>query len=156
MRKSYCTRHRYWRAALVYPVYLFPRGRVFFCAASSKMFTAYVYLLVLVLAWSNLGLTLQESSDEGDCIRKRKSMAIEWPNCEPTYTKVPSCSGTCRSFDVVIPTAPYFEKQCNCCKSARHSVKKRQLQFNCHEKMENHTVFIPIIDQCGCVQCDVL
>ena len=116
------------------------------------MFTA--YLLILVLAMSNL--TLQESTDGGECIRKRKTITIEWPDCEPAFTKVPTCSGTCKSFDVVISTAPYFEKQCHCCKSARHSVKKRQLQFNCQGKMENHTVFIPIIEKCSCVHCNVL
>lgn len=114
-----------------------------------KMFKAFLLFTILLL-YSN-GLSLQG----GQCKRERKRIPIVWPNCEPTTTKVQTCHGTCRSFDVVIPVAPYFEKQCNCCKSGQHAVKKRRLSFNCNGRMENHTVFIPKINHCSCVQCQV-
>ena len=93
--------------------------------------------------------------ENDECTKQRKSVPIEWHGCEPTFTKVPVCSGACKSYDVVIPFAPYFEKQCACCKSARHEVRKRQLSFECNGRTENHTVFLPIIDECTCVQCPV-
>ena len=110
-------------------------------------------LLTAVILASNTCLSQDET--ETDCTRTRKYIAVDWRDCEPTYTKVPTCDGTCKSFDVVIPTAPYFEKQCHCCKSVQSSVRKRKLSFDCNGRMENHTVFIPIIDKCMCSQCEV-
>ena len=111
-----------------------------------------VMLLITMVIWSKHVLAEQENDP---CIRERRPLSIEWPGCDPTSTKVPTCHGTCKSFDVVIPTAPYFRKECNCCKSLNHSIKKRQLSFSCNGRVENHTVFLPIIETCACIQCQV-
>lgn len=120
------------------------------------MFSAYLFIVTLLLSnglsFCNDGV----GGVEGECKRERREITIEWPNCDETFTKVHTCYGSCRSYDVVIPTAPYFEKQCNCCKSGEHRVRKRKLEFNCKGKKENHTVYIPRIDHCSCVQCEVL
>lgn len=121
------------------------------------MFTAYLLFAVLLL---NNCFSFRDEDvggvKDGECKRERREIVIEWPNCDETYTKVPTCYGSCRSYDVVIPTAPYFEKQCNCCKSAQHKVRKKKLLFNCNGRMENHTVYIPRIEKCVCEQCNVL
>jgi hypothetical protein len=103
----------------------------------------------LLFVWSEVSAT------DSDCIRERKYISIDWPGCEPTSTKVPTCHGTCESYDVVIPTAPYFQKDCTCCKSEKHIVRKRQLPFSCNGRVENHTVFLPIIEKCNCIRCQV-
>ena len=113
------------------------------------------FIIASLLLMNINGVHLKDEIEDEECARKRMSISISWPNCESTSTKIPTCVGTCRSYDVVIPTAPYFEKQCSCCKSVEHSVKKRQLSFNCNGRMQNHTVFIPIIEQCVCSRCEV-
>ncbi|CAI8042694.1 hypothetical protein GBAR_LOCUS23671, partial [Geodia barretti] len=111
----------------------------------------FYFLTITILLWVEFGAAQQDA----ECTRVRKYISVDWPDCEPAYTKVPTCDGTCRSYDVVIPTPPYLQKDCNCCKSEQHSVKKRQLSFLCNGRMENHTVFLPIIDKCRCAQCQV-
>lgn len=121
------------------------------------MFTAYLLFAVLLL---NSCFSFRDEDvvgvEDGKCKRERREIVVEWPNCDETYTKVPTCYGSCRSYDIVIPSAPYFEKQCNCCKSAHHKVKKKKLLFNCNGRMENHTVYFPKIEKCVCEQCNVL
>lgn len=114
-----------------------------------------IYTIIAVVLCSTICLAQGETDIDDDCLRIRKYITIEQEGCEPTRTKVPTCEGTCRSFDVVIPRAPFFEKQCNCCKSVSHTVRRRSLQFDCNGRMEQHNVFIPIIDECACTRCEV-
>ena len=111
--------------------------------------------LVLVLIFCDSIRSQLVFEEVPQCIRTRKQISVDWPGCEPAYTRVPTCQGTCRSYDIVIPRAPYFQKECNCCKSVNHSVKKRRLSFDCDGKTERHTVFIPIINDCNCARCEV-
>ena len=116
-------------------------------------------LLLAVLFTSLLLLRVRGEPRVGEvdpqCKRERRNITVRWPDCESTQVKVPTCSGTCTSYDVVTTRAPYLLKQCSCCKSRQHSVRRRQLTFNCNGEMKKHTVFIPIIDSCVCVRCQV-
>ena len=94
------------------------------------------------------------SEDINTCLRKREKIAVEWPDCDPAMITVPICTGTCKSFDVM-HSPPFFSKQCSCCKSSVHSIRKREVTFTCNGEKQNHTVFYPKTTTCACVHCGV-
>ena len=116
---------------------------------------AIVVTFVVLLVSSETTVDVVPGARSNNCQRTRRPIAVRWPGCEDKATKVPICTGTCNSYDVVQPYPPYFAKVCSCCKSSKYFVKKRTLLFNCAGGMQNHTIFLPITESCDCVMCIV-
>ena len=115
-----------------------------------------IVTFVVLLVSSETTVDVVPGARNNNCQRvRRPPLVVKWPGCEDKETKVPMCTGTCNSYDVVKQSSPYFSKACSCCKSIEHLVKKRTLLFNCTSGMQNHTIFLPIIEKCGCVRCNV-
>ena len=100
---------------------------------------------------------------ESSCYRTKKFVDIETGDgCEPYKLKIPVCTGACDGETRIVSGPPHSVRDCRCCSSRRHSVRKRTLHnVVCHrngnkEILPEVVVYLAIpdlVDGCGCIYC---
>lgn len=76
-----------------------------------------------------------------------------YENCDSVKVSVDTCRGLCGSLDVTQPDAFLSSTECSCCSPSNYQMKGRKVLFQCGDTERERQVFLPQVNECGCVAC---
>lgn len=131
--------------------------KLFLKALKQLLVTSMVLTLCISVTLARHRTQLLSGSMQTDCsnVPHKIRMPVPGPRdgCEATSTIVKVCSGLCPSQTVMQVEPPFTNVSCSCCGASHWRVKPRRLNFTCNGVIETHRIYLPIAEQCGCINC---
>ena len=128
-------------------------------SSSTQLLTLFVAtLLVSLFLHNEFTSAHKDPPTESTCIRKKMPVIVYYPDksekCKPIQYKVHYCTGACLSYLIPKAASPFFMEGCQCCIGQVIEIKRRTLKFKCASRNVTQEVYIPIIRNCSCINCE--